>query len=366
MEAIHTERGILRNEIIKKGETVAIIAGRNAELPILSENLEQLKRSADSLMEIKDVAFVSFCNKNFVPLIHEGKQDTSVPDPSALPEMAITFSEHADSFEFTVPVFTVRAKEEMDFFQEKAASPQLREHIGWVRIGLSKEVIRKSEREIIARGGMLAVLFNSAGVLLIYIFISLAAKPLQALFEAVKVMREGEYTEVRVTSPGSELGKLSAEFNRMSRAIREREQEIVASERKIKALFERVEHAIFGLDSRGAIIVTNKKFYELCGETKDFYSLFGGDAMGNGISKKRLWERLSRLIWRLSAGMEMRLSLICRCILISTKRVLLRDSTDILSISPRKRSLRSCSSRRRRWRAWVFLQAGLPTISTIY
>src|SRR5208283_3869628 len=50
-ESIHSERLILRNEIIKKGETIAALAGRNAELPILSENLEQLKHSADAIME---------------------------------------------------------------------------------------------------------------------------------------------------------------------------------------------------------------------------------------------------------------------------------------------------------------------------
>ena len=46
IESISTERKILRNEIIKKGETIAAIAARNAELSLLSENVEQLKSSA--------------------------------------------------------------------------------------------------------------------------------------------------------------------------------------------------------------------------------------------------------------------------------------------------------------------------------
>ncbi len=277
LEAIHTERIILRNEIIQRGETVSILAARNAELSILSENIEQLKHSADTLMEIKDVAFVTFCKKNFEPLIHEGKYHATVPSVGTPPDMAVTFSEQSDFFEFQVPVFAVRAKEEMDLFQDKPPAAPMKEHIGWAFIGLSKDVMRKSENEIIARGGTLAVLFTSVGILLVYGVITFAARPLQELFNAVKEMREGEFTEVRVVSGRSEIGKLSAEFNRMGRAIREREERLVASERRIQALFERVEHAIFGLDRDGAIIVANKKFTDLCGEIKDFSFLFPGD-----------------------------------------------------------------------------------------
>ncbi|MBF0558181.1 MAG: response regulator [Nitrospirae bacterium] len=277
MEAIHTERVMLKNEIIKKGETVSILAARNAELAILSESMEQLKRSADSLMEIKDVSSVSFYNKNFRPLIQAGKRYNPVPSVTMSPDMSVTFSEHSDFFEFWVPVFAVRAKEEIAFFQDKTSAANIREHIGWASIGLSKEVMRKSESAIIARGGLLAVLFTSVGVLLVYGVITFATRPLQELFNAVKEMREGEYTEVNVMSSRSEIGRLSAEFNRMSRAIREREQKIIESEVRIKALFERVEHAIFGLDCEGLITVANKKFSELCGDIKDFRTLFTGD-----------------------------------------------------------------------------------------
>src|SRR6266545_4792052 len=69
--SVSTERKILRNEIIKKGETIATIAARNAELPVLSENVAQLKGSALSVMGIKDVAFVSFLNRRFEMLLHE-------------------------------------------------------------------------------------------------------------------------------------------------------------------------------------------------------------------------------------------------------------------------------------------------------
>ncbi len=223
IESVSTERKILRKELVKKGETIATIAARTAELPVLSENFAQLRSSALSIMEIKDVAFVSFLNKRFELLLQEGRRYPLGPPPLNNADMAVTLAERGDILEFTVPVVTVRADEGLFFFEGADSPPPLKEHIGWVRIGLSKEVMAKSEREVMVRGGLLAVLFTIAGISLVYVFISIATRPLHALTTAAKEVRAGEHAEVRVISPRSEIGRLSAEFNRMSRAIKERE-----------------------------------------------------------------------------------------------------------------------------------------------
>lgn len=275
-ESISTERRILKDEIIKKGEAVAAIAARSAELPVLSENTEQLIRSARTLMEIKDVVFVTFYNKRFKLLLHQGIKHTMETPSDAKPVDGIHFADRGELFEFTAPVFAVRTKEELFFLSEKESSAPIKEHIGWVRVGLSKQVMSSSERMIIVRGAILAVVFTVAGVFLLYFFVSLATKPLQFLIKAVKEVRKGAYTEVSVGSTKSEIGKLSAEFNRMSRAIKDREAEVIASEKRIKDLFERVEHAIFRLDNAGAIVETNNKFDALCGKVSSFHALFPG------------------------------------------------------------------------------------------
>ena len=226
-ESISTERKILKSEIIKKGETIAAIAARNAELSLLSENFEQLKISAQPLMEIKDVAFVSFLNKRSDILLHEGKQYPLTAPLKAEGDHLISFSEHDDVFEFIVPVITVKASEGFFLLEGNGTDATVKEQIGWVRIGLSKEVMSRSERRIIVRGSLLAVAFSVAGTLLLYLFVSLATRPLYALIDAVKEVREGEHPEVAVLSPKSEIGRLTAEFNRMSRAIKERENELI-------------------------------------------------------------------------------------------------------------------------------------------
>jgi two-component system, cell cycle sensor histidine kinase and response regulator CckA len=277
IDAIDTQRTMLRHELVKQGETIAVIAARNAELPVLSENIEQLKKSALQLMEIKNVSFVSFYDKNFKRLIQEGNVSSYDDTMVGLPEENINEAELKDVFVFTAKVFTIRAKGEFDLFNDNPDNAKAIEHVGWVRVGLSKNVIAEADDEVIRRGALLAALFSAFGIILIYIFMTIATRQLQALISAAKGIRKGGYPEVPVLSSKSEVGRLSSEFNRMSREIREREQKLVASEGRIKSMFERVNHAIFRLDREGQIVLTNKKFDELCGPVDCFGKLFYGE-----------------------------------------------------------------------------------------
>jgi signal transduction histidine kinase/ActR/RegA family two-component response regulator len=227
LESISTERRILRNEIIDKGKTIAGIAARNAELPLLSENPEQLKASARPLMEIRDVAFVTFLDRRFGVLLHEGVPQPGRAKSDVRPGEAVSFSERDDVFEFIVPIDTVKAAEGLFLLEGIPSAKPVRERIGWVRIGISKEVMRWTESRIIARSGIMAVALSLAGVLLLYLFVTLLTRPLYSLIHAVQGVREGEHPEVPVASPRSEIGRLTAEFNRMSRAIKEREDELI-------------------------------------------------------------------------------------------------------------------------------------------
>src|SRR6266567_3739520 len=128
-----------------------------------------------------------------------------------------------------------------------------------------------------ARGGILAVLFTIAGIFLVYIFISIVTRPLLALINAVKEVRSGEYAEVKVVSPRSEIGKLSAEFNRMSRAIKEREE-------FLNNIVENIPDMIFVKDAEELRFVRfNKAGEELLGCSreeltgKNSHDLFASD-----------------------------------------------------------------------------------------
>ncbi|MBI5015514.1 MAG: response regulator [Deltaproteobacteria bacterium] len=273
-EAIRTERSILRAELLKRGETIAAIAARNAELAILSGNPELLKRAAAPLQGIRDVSFVGFYDARGGALFRNG--DDEGPGPPGGPSSAgpMTVRESPRTLEFTVPVFTVTPGAEFDLFDNAPDARSLARHIGWARVGVSQEVHRRAAAALLRKGALLGLLSCAAGVGLVFAVITLATRPLHSLIAAVKGLREGEHVELAAAPSRDEFGQLSEEFRRMSAAIRDREARIRASENRLRALFDRVEHAIFRLDPAGAILEGNRRFEELFPCPATFESLF--------------------------------------------------------------------------------------------
>ena len=74
--AIRSEQRLLREEIVKRGEILATVAAKSAELPLLAENPELLKDTAATFSEIKNVPFITFYSPGFEAIVHMG---VSVP-----------------------------------------------------------------------------------------------------------------------------------------------------------------------------------------------------------------------------------------------------------------------------------------------
>jgi len=283
---IRSERKLLQEELIKRGELVAGFAAKTAELPILSENIDFLHNASRSLIGLKNIPFVVFYNKDLQPLVHEGLDvpehpagDCPAVEPRHFPgdfpaTPSITTIERPEYFEFLAPVFTERLREGLDILQESAKADTVKELIGWAEIGLSKEIIFKGEKKIIRNGVIFALLFTSVAIVLTSLLINYAIKPLNDLFKAVVGLKEGEFPRIVTIQSSDEIGLLSIEFNRMTKAIKNREQRLIESEARIKALFDRVQHAIFRLDSDFLIIEANKTFSELCDYPPNFLALF--------------------------------------------------------------------------------------------
>lgn len=273
-QTLRTEKAMLRAEVLKRGETVAAIAGKTAELPILSENRAQLEKAARPLKSIQDVSYVVLYDRHRRPLLHEGVAPVDDLPTDLSPQRPVTSFETPHFFEFIVPVFTAREGAEIDIYQEPGNGRTLSEHIGWVRIGISQYPHRRAIATLIRNGALLGLLFGAGGVAAVYLLIGVALRPLDRLLEAVRGLRDGDYVEILPDTTADEVGRLSEEFCRMSSAIRERERKILASRRRLDALFERVEHAIFRLDPRGNIVECNRKFSEMFPEARNLAGLF--------------------------------------------------------------------------------------------
>ncbi|MBI5232851.1 MAG: PAS domain S-box protein, partial [Deltaproteobacteria bacterium] len=284
LDSIMVEKDIMRREIIKRAEAVTTLATKTGELPILSGNPELLKGTAAFLRANTEVVSVAFYDNKMFQLINDGVPIQGEP-PVLSSGSPISMFDTPDLFVFFAPVFTVRAADDIDIFQEASEAKQVREGIGWVRLGFSKSAMREAANRIVMRGSALAVIFTAGSSILVFFLITAATRPLTLLFNAVKRIEKGEYPDMNIIPSSDEIGELAVAFDKMSKAIRDRELRLVESENRIRELFERVEHAIFRLDREGNIIETNRKFNEICGGVNRFCAMFGGKEEGLRLRK---------------------------------------------------------------------------------
>ncbi|MBI5665341.1 MAG: GAF domain-containing protein [Nitrospirae bacterium] len=223
LESLRSEHEIMNQEINKKVEVVIKLATNLGELPLLSKNPEVMKKTLASLMNVADVSYAAFYDYDMDLLEKTG--DTPRPVCDHPRSLETSFMDGEDHIDLCAPVFTVRAGEDIDMFREDDTKEK-REQVGWIRIGFSKASLKKAQHSLIFRGILIAVIFTLVSGLLIYKLTAAATKPLTLLSGAVKSVRNGKYPEVSVSS-GDEVGILTSEFNRMSRAINEREDMLI-------------------------------------------------------------------------------------------------------------------------------------------
>jgi signal transduction histidine kinase/ActR/RegA family two-component response regulator len=294
-DAVRTEKAIMKGEITKRAEVVAHLASRIGELPLLSGNPELMKDAILTLKSVPEVSFVAFYNNKMDLLMKDGADIGKQRLTSG--GSTIKIFEDKDYFDLYAPVFSVKAKEDFDIFQEGAERTDVRDNTGWVRIGFSKSSMIKEQQKIIFKGLMFAVIFTSAIGWFVYYMFTLATRPLSMLQKALGGVRKGRYPEINISS-NDEVGMLASEYNRMAEAVKDRETRLKDSEKRTRDLFDRVEHAIFRLDKGGNIKQTNKKFDMLCGDAMRFSDLFGGDR--NGIALESIQDNMNNIEERIA------------------------------------------------------------------
>jgi two-component sensor histidine kinase len=223
--AVKTEQSIMREDIIKQATVVTELASHIGELPLISENPEHILKATATLKNIPEITFVAFYNKTMELLGKDG--NIISPGRHHPPSIQLSFIEGKDHFDLRAPVFAVKVQEDIDIFQETGESQEVKEHLGWVRIGFSKAYMKQAERSMIFRGLIIAVVFTLISVLIIYKLFTVATRPLTLLSKAVKSVSKGKYPEIHISS-GDEIGGLTTEFNNMSRTIRDREDMLLS------------------------------------------------------------------------------------------------------------------------------------------
>jgi len=217
-ESIRTEKRLIREQIVKRAETVTTLATKTGELPLLSGNPRQMKSMIAFLRNNSEVSSVTLYNSNMEQLVHEGPSIGN-PIDGLPPNAPISMSETDDAFNFYAPIYTVRTQDDLAIFQGNATDNTLKENIGWIRLSFSKASMRANERRIVERGLLLLAIFATSSSILAYFLISKATRPLSRIVAVANGIAHGDFSQELDLDRQDEIGVLSGAFSSMKGSI---------------------------------------------------------------------------------------------------------------------------------------------------
>jgi len=256
---------------IQRGAALSYALSEAAEEGLLKEDLNLIKK-ASSLIKAEDVSLVQvYSNIWNIVDAYPFDQLKSPPHPDALAHFLSSstpfFAELSDGYDFYTPIR----------FQAFENAPTIT--IGYVRLIMSTATIKQEIRETVFVNILVSAVITLIAILSINILISrLVVRPVMALHRSAADFKNGILDQEISLAPYAavELKDLAWEFNLLFSTLKEREEQLTESGRRIHSLFERVEHGIFRLDRNGAIVEANDRFRSLFGDAKELCEILVG------------------------------------------------------------------------------------------
>lgn len=148
--------------------------------------------------------------------------------------------------EFSEPVFALQGKGNDDdlYFSPAQQPPQAGQRLGTVRVVMDEEKVHAHVRRLTATAVIGALAFLAVGMGLVYLIIRGITRPLTHLSDEVRAIERGETNVLLPVESEDEIGELTASYNRMVNALRQRREERDEAERQLRELNARLEDKV--------------------------------------------------------------------------------------------------------------------------
>jgi len=232
--AVNSGRYRAQKELATKGELLANHLAFSSRIGVFAENRDLLKDVAGGIVAEPDVILVGIYNVEMKPLYLADKASSKKqagPDAELSPPLVAwgekepLFREQGQTLEFRKPVVfrrTVNDERQLYFDEKDAEAPG--RTIGYVRIVLSQESMNREIRFLLIRNALAAFLFISVSIVIVYLWVKKAVKPLETLTLEVRAMGMGSDVEQVPVQSRDEIGRLAAAFNTMVNERKSAEQ----------------------------------------------------------------------------------------------------------------------------------------------
>ncbi len=242
---ISAHKRSIEREIINRGITMSEALSRAVAEGLASENL-QLIQQVESIVHTDDVKLAQVYSTIWLPVDAYPLEKFNEPaDPAA-----IEYFKRGEHSFYKNNINLVDVYSPV-FYRQFEQVKDRKYLIGYVRLMLTTEGIQQTIRKMLMMNILASVLLMVIAIVVLNAFVGkYLLTPILTLRESISKYREGSLPNVISVDTNDEIGELSREFNRMSIAVKEREE-------KFRTLFNESADAILLVDNYGKILDAN-------------------------------------------------------------------------------------------------------------
>lgn len=250
----------IEREIVARGSTMAESLARGVADGLASENLDFVRKVSD-IVHAGDVDLAQVYTSLWLTVdAYPAGRLNDAPDPSAVSHFRTSqapfYKNKGLLIDFYAPIFYNT--------DDKPGGRNIL--IGYARLRLSTEESVRLFRKAMTGGIFISVLITLAvAVALDLLFGRYVLRPILKLHESVLKHIEGEFPESVPVYSGDEIGELSSEFNRMSRALKEREENLADEKERLAVTLRSIGDAVIVTDIEGSVTLLNRVAEQLTG-----------------------------------------------------------------------------------------------------
>ncbi|MFC1858356.1 HAMP domain-containing protein [Thermodesulfobacteriota bacterium] len=252
---IHHQRISLTDTLTSKGKLLSGVLAYTSRIGIFSESGELLRDPVDGIFQHQDVLEVSIFNTEGKLIAHRAKSQNHIKgsetrrNESPRKELINTIkSQGITSFEletgrreFWSPVWSEASYASMESLLFDPDQSRKKDRlIGFVKITLDRTVIDRQYKDLLLKSILIGIAFLILGSGGTYFVVKKVTRPLNRLTEGVKTLGSGGVVDKVPVETEDEIGKLAGAFNNMSESLKERENALRESEKRLRLLSSRL------------------------------------------------------------------------------------------------------------------------------
>jgi len=233
--AVYYQSRQVTASLVREGKIISTLLASNTKTWIYAENAERLKDSLNEIISYPDIKSVTVYNAKSA-ILYQGfktKQNagTGLSDLSAVVfskegSSAFHVNEVPDAIDIICPV-TMESPgyQDASLYFDRPGSQTRMTTIGYIRIGISKESLKKEINQIVVRVAIAVLLGLFAGLVILLIAIRRVTNPISELIAHVKRLGSGDAVGPIPTAGTDEISGLAEAFNTMSGNLAKRDEE---------------------------------------------------------------------------------------------------------------------------------------------